>query len=178
MGMHRALLVLVVALAAGLGAGTPSVSAASQTAQRDAALERAIVDRINTIRVQHDLKPLAVARGLSNAALAHTRALASRGLFQHESADGTPFHKRVGRYYAQSGFGSWSVGENLVFGTAPFDADDAVQAWLDSPGHRRNMLSPHWREVGVGVIVAHSAPGVYGGDTVVIATADFGTRRR
>ena len=176
--MHRFALLLVVALAAMPAVAASSGTAASQTAQRQVALERAIVERINAVRAERGLRPLAVSTGLRTAAFAHTRALATRGLFQHESADGTPFHKRVGRYYGQSGFGSWSVGENLVFGTAPFWAADAVEAWLDSPGHRRNMLSPHWREVGVGVVIADAAPGVFGGDTVVIATADFGIRRR
>jgi uncharacterized protein YkwD len=176
--MHRLALLLLVVLATALAVVTPTVSAAGQTSQRDVALARAIVERINAVRAEHGLKRLAVARGLRTAAFAHTRALATRGLFQHESADGTPFHKRVGRYYAQAGFGSWSVGENLVFGSAPFGALDAVEAWLDSPGHRRNMLSPYWREVGVGVVVAQAAPGVFGGDTVIIATADFGTRHR
>ena len=176
--MPGRVLPFLVVLVTALVVAAPSGLAAGQTAQRDAALERAIVDRINTVRADHGLRPLAVSLGLRTAALAHTRALATRGLFQHESADGTPFHKRVGRYYGRTGFGSWSVGENLVFGSAPFGASDAVEAWLDSPAHRRNMLSPVWREIGLGVMVAHGAPGVFGGDTVVIATADFGTRRR
>lgn len=176
--MHRLALLLAVALAAALAVAAPSGTAASATTHRQVALERAIVERINAVRGERGLRPLAVANGLRTAAFAHTRALATRGLFQHESADGTPFHKRVGRYYGQSGFDSWSVGENLVFGTVPFGASEAVEAWLASPGHRRNMLSPHWREIGVGVVIAAGAPGVFGGDTVVIATADFGTRRR
>jgi uncharacterized protein YkwD len=169
---------LVLTLAATLVVSAPTSSAAGQAAQRDTTLELAVVQAINAIRADHGLRPLTVSKGLRVAAAAHTRSLAVRGLFQHESADGTPFDRRVRRSYRPAGFSSWSVGENLVFGSAPFAADDAVQAWLDSPPHRRNLLNGAWREIGVGAVVARNAGGVYGGDTVVIVTADFGARTR
>jgi uncharacterized protein YkwD len=173
--MTRAAIVLCAALAAGLAISAPTSTAAGQLTQRDWTLERAIVSELNDVRARHGLQPLATSTDLRAAAVAHTRAMAASGLFQHASADGSPFHERVLRYYSSHGR-SWSVGENLVFGSAPFGASNAVQAWLRSPPHRRVLLGAVWREVGVGAVVARRAPGAFGGGTVVIVTADFGRR--
>jgi uncharacterized protein YkwD len=176
--MVRAALLGTAALVAALAVAAPVSTAAGNAVQREASLERSIVDRINVIRAGHGLRPLALSTRLRAAAVVHTRSLANRGIFQHESPDGSPFHERVGRYYGTEGFRSWAVGENLVFNSAPLDAERAVKAWLDSPPHRKNLLSPGWREIGVGALLVRNAPGIYRGGTVVIATADFGTRSR
>lgn len=173
--MTRALIVLCAALAAGLAISAPTSTAAGQLTQRDSTLERAIVSEVNAVRARHGLQPLAMSTDLRAAAVAHTRAMAASGLFQHESADGSPFHERVLRYYPGRGAG-WSVGENLVFGSTPFGASSAVRSWLRSPPHRRVLLGAVWREVGVGAVVAQDAPGAFGGGSVVIVTADFGRR--
>jgi uncharacterized protein YkwD len=47
---------------------------------------------------------------------------------------------------------------------------------MDSPPHRKNLLTPGWREVGLGAVRALGAPGVYRGLDVTILTADFGVR--
>ena len=168
---------LVLLLAVALVAATPA-STATQVAQRDTSLERAVVDAVNSVRLSHGLRPLAVSRGLRASAFGHTNALAAAGLFQHESPDGTPFDRRIRKAYTPRGFASWSVGENLVFGSAPFSAEDVVQAWLESPPHRRNLLNRSWREIGVGAVLAQNAGGEYGDEPVVIVTADFGARSR
>jgi uncharacterized protein YkwD len=172
---RSAILVLVLAVAL---VGAAPGSTATQAAQRDASLERAVVNAVNAVRAAHGLRPLAVSRGLRAAAYGHTSALATSGLFQHESPDGTSFDRRIRKAYPTRGFHSWSAGENLVFGTAPFSAEDAVQAWLESPPHRRNLLSRAWREIGVGAVLAQNAGGEYGDEPVVIVTADFGVRSR
>jgi uncharacterized protein YkwD len=47
---------------------------------------------------------------------------------------------------------------------------------MQSPGHRQNILTPQWREIGLAAVTVHGAPGVYGGMDVVIVTTDFGVR--
>jgi uncharacterized protein YkwD len=49
--------------------------------------------------------------------------------------------------------------------------------WLNSPSHRRTLLTAEWREIGLGAVHVASAPGAYGGREVTILTADFGVRR-
>lgn len=169
--------ILAFVLAVALVVVAPA-STATQAAQRDTSLERAVVDAVNAVRAAHGLRPLTVSRGLRAAAYGHSTALAAAGVFQHESPDGTSFDRRIRRAYPPRGFSSWSVGENLVFGSAPFSAEDAVQAWLESPPHRRNLLSRSWREIGVGAVVAQNAGGELGDAPVVLITADFGVRGR
>ena len=48
------------------------------------------------------------------------------------------------------GFHSWSVGENLLWGAPDVGALRAFKLWLNSPPHRANLLSPRWREIGIG----------------------------
>jgi uncharacterized protein YkwD len=48
--------------------------------------------------------------------------------------------------------------------------------WLNSPPHRKILLTPRWREVGLSAVHTASAPGVYRGLEVTVLTADFGTR--
>ena len=47
---------------------------------------------------------------------------------------------------------------------------------MGSPGHRKNILQPRWREVGLSALTVPAAPGVFGGRDVVIITTDFGVR--
>jgi uncharacterized protein YkwD len=49
--------------------------------------------------------------------------------------------------------------------------------WENSPEHRKNMLDPHWREVGISAVHVSSASGVYRGLPVTIVTTDFGVRK-
>ena len=47
---------------------------------------------------------------------------------------------------------------------------------MASAPHRANLLRPGWREIGISVVGIAVAPGVYHGQTVMVATADFGAR--
>jgi uncharacterized protein YkwD len=71
----------------------------------------------------------------------------------------------------------WSVGENLLWSSPSVDASGALSMWFNSPEHRKNMLTPRWREIGLSAVHVSAAPGTYGGREVTIVTADFGVRR-
>jgi uncharacterized protein YkwD len=70
---------------------------------------------------------------------------------------------------------TWTVGENLVWGTGPLSTPQAlVTAWMNSPPHRENLLRPTFRELGVAAI-----PGtpVSGSDqTGVTVSSEYGYR--
>ena len=140
-------------------------------------LERALAVEVNALRRRHGLAPLRVSAPLAAAAAAHSRSMASRGFFSHTSADGSPFAQRVERYYAAEGYRYWSAGENLLWSSSALDARAAVQMWLASPPHRRNLLSPKWREIGFSAIHTDHGPGAFGGRDVTVVTANFGIRR-
>jgi uncharacterized protein YkwD len=142
-----------------------------------AVLESAVVDRMNQVRRAHGLRPLRLNPRLRTAALFHSRDMGRRGYFEHDSISGTPFWRRIERFYPSRGFRAWTVGENLLWGTDRYDAAFAVREWMDSPPHRENILSRSWREVGIGAAFFANAGGEYRGRAVTIMTADFGSRR-
>lgn len=135
-----------------------------------------IVRRMNAIRTARGLRPLQVSRQLSAAAAYHTNQMGLRGFFEHESANGADFWKRIERFYPSRRARSWSVGENILWGSPEVSASAAVREWMQSPPHRANILSREWREVGLGAAHFASAPGQYRGGPVTIVTADFGAR--
>jgi len=139
-------------------------------------LELDIVARMNAMRGARGLRPLRVSRGLTVAAGYHTRQMGQLGFFEHESANGAPFWRRLERFYP-AGRRYWSVGENLFFESPETTASSAVHEWMMSPGHRENILGGEFREVGVAAVHYDSAPGTYRSGPVTIVTADFGVRR-
>jgi uncharacterized protein YkwD len=170
---HLGVLLAVAALAA------PTVASGSppRTISAVDALEAGVLVEVNAVRARHKLPPLRLSPSLSSAANAHSQAMAQRGFFGHSSADGTVFWKRLQRYYRSSGYDYWSVGENLLWRSPALDPAEAVRMWLASPPHRKNLLSPQWREVGLAAVRAAAAPGAFEGLDVTIVTADFGVRR-
>jgi uncharacterized protein YkwD len=48
--------------------------------------------------------------------------------------------------------------------------------WMASPGHRENILTPSWRQIGIAVAFEPDAPGVFGGHSATLVTTDFGVR--
>ncbi|MBA2568650.1 MAG: CAP domain-containing protein [Actinobacteria bacterium] len=141
-----------------------------------AAYEADIVRRMNAIRTDRGLRALRISRQLSAAAAYHTNQMGLRGFFEHESANGAEFWKRIERFYPSSRAGSWSVGENILWGSPEISASAAIREWMQSPPHRENILSGEWREVGLGATHFPSAPGAYHGGPVTIVTVDFGAR--
>ena len=135
-----------------------------------------MLNEINTLRAQHHLATLRSNPQLANAARAHSQQMAVDGYFAHESADGSAFWRRVQRFYSSSPWSSWAIGENLLWSTPDIDASAAVGLWLKSPEHRKNLLDPRWREIGISSLRAVSAPGVFGDRDVIIVTTDFGAR--
>jgi uncharacterized protein YkwD len=140
-------------------------------------LEQEVLDNVNVLRRQHHLVPLRMSARLVAAAREHSNDMATLGYFSHSSLNGVSYNRRIARFYPRKGYRQWWVGENLVFSFAEPDAADLVDQWLHSEAHRKVMLTPRWRQLGVGAVHADSAPGVYGGREVTVITADFGVRR-
>jgi uncharacterized protein YkwD len=158
--------------------GTAVVAAPQRSGTRAAmaALESSVVARMNAVRKTHGLRALRMSRRLRTAAVFHSDDMGRRGYFEHDSLTGTPFWRRIERFYPSRGFSSWTVGENLLWGSDTYDATFAVREWMESPPHRQNLLSRAWREVGIGAVFFGRAPGEFGGRPVTIVTADFGSR--
>lgn len=164
---------VVVALAA------PSLAAPAGRPVRAAlpmSLEAGVLEQLNQIRVQYGLAPLKPNAALTASAAQHSREMGTVGYFQHESADGTLFWKRITHWYGSTGYSYWTVGENLLWSSPDVDPASALRLWMASPEHRKNILNPAWREIGVSALHFAAAPGTYGGRPVTIITTDFGER--
>jgi uncharacterized protein YkwD len=178
MTRRAARLLALSVCAAVLWAGATPAGATSQGQTAElGALERGVLADINGFRHEHNLAALKLSAKLSAAARSHSTEMAQRGYFSHDSANGTSFDRRISRYYSTSGAHYWSVGENLLWSSPDVDAMSALNMWLDSPEHRKILMTGRWREIGLSAVHVASAPGAYGGRAVTIVTADFGVRR-
>ncbi len=131
--------------------------AVAQSRDADVALERALLDATNAARAQHGLAPLAPDEGLARAARAHAAENARRGVLDHGSPDparDTPLER-----VARAGVALLEVGENLARLPVGDPPGRAVEGWLASPPHRRNLLDPSFTHVGFGA--ADGPGGVY-----------------
>jgi uncharacterized protein YkwD len=142
-----------------------------------ASLEQGVLANINSFRGDHGLAPLRLSAKLTAAARSHSTEMAQRGYFSHDSANGSSFDRRISRYYPLKGARYWSVGENLLWSSPSVDSTGALTMWVNSPEHRKILLTARWREVGLSAVHVATAPGAYGGREVTIVTADFGVRR-
>jgi uncharacterized protein YkwD len=167
-----ALAVLVVA-----GLLTASAFATDHAERTLPTLSRQVLGAVNTFRVAHGLVPLKESPALDSSARQHSLEMGKLGYFGHASADGTSFWRRIQHYYGSADYGYWSVGENLLWGAPAVTSGRALQMWVASPEHLRNLLSPQWRQIGVSAVHVAHAPGVYHGQGVTIITTDFGVRR-
>jgi uncharacterized protein YkwD len=105
-----------------------------------------VVTLTNELRADNGLDPLEVDAALSAAAEAHSLDMAEADFFSHTGSDG----EGVGDRATAAGYDWVRVGENIAAGYAT--PEEVVQGWADSPGHRRNMLSENYTEIGVGFV--------------------------
>ncbi|HEU5162914.1 MAG TPA: CAP domain-containing protein [Thermoanaerobaculia bacterium] len=122
--------------------------------------EDAIVAEMNAHRAAYGLAPLSLERRLSAAADDRADDMFEEGYFAHIGPDGrSPFLA-----VTANGYRYRTVGENLAVGYR--SARAIVDGWMRSPGHRANILSPDYRDVGIALHDGSPVRG-YGGPTVV-----------
>jgi uncharacterized protein YkwD len=124
---------------------------------------------LNRERSSRGLRAVRLNHKLSVAARAHSRDMVKRGYFDHTSPSG---HTMTGRVSA-AGYRFRSLGENIAWGSGTFATPRSImREWMDSPGHRDNILRAKFREIGIGVVTG-TPVGISGG---AVYTTDFGTR--
>jgi uncharacterized protein YkwD len=136
------------ASAADCGPVGSQVSALSQ-----AQMESSITCLVNDERTSNGLQPVTSNSDLRDAALSHSNEMINESYFEHTSPAGLTFIDRIESTGYMHGARSWTVGENLVWGTGPLSTPQAlVTAWMNSPPHRENLLRPSFRELGVAAV--------------------------
>lgn len=127
------------------------------------AVSRRVLELVNAARAQarwcgrqsfNPTTPLKLSAALGSAALAHSLDMATRDYFDHGGADGSTPASRVTR----AGYAWRVVGENIAAGVPT--PEEAVQGWLQSPGHCQNLMDPRFTDTGVGYIVNPKNPSV------------------
>jgi uncharacterized protein YkwD len=145
------------------------------TSQNVEAIRTATRCLVNRERAAHGESLLRGNAHLERAAQAHTESMAFGDYFDHIGPGGqTPLARMRASGYIYSSRLGYEVGENIAWGTLWLATPKAiVAAWMASPGHRANILDPHFRETAIGVSphppssLAHGQPGG-------IYTQDFG----
>ena len=153
----------------GVGAGDACSSAALQPDRSNlATIAEATLCLLNGERADRGLARLRFNHRLQRAALAHGNDMVRHLYFSHSGRDGSQPSERIrASGYLSNGAG-WRVGENLAWGTGELASPKAIMAaWMNSAGHRANILQPAYREVGFGVLAGNPASRDGGGATFV-----------
>lgn len=103
---------------------------------------RRIVEETNKFREKEGRKPLQSDPKLSEAALKHAEQMAREEKMSHDGFSG---------FIREAGYRFSRIAENIATFEGHFTADDIVDGWKKSPGHRKNLLDPHVSEIGVGI---------------------------
>lgn len=108
--------------------------------------EQQVITLVNQIRAQHGLKPLSANWQLSRVARYKSQDMADRNYFSHNSPTyGSPF-----QMMKQFGITYRTAGENIAQGYS--SAQAVVNAWMNSEGHRANILNASYTQIGVGYV--------------------------
>jgi hypothetical protein len=127
-------------------------------------LPGALVDETNATRVSDSLSPLKPNALLESAAQDKANDMAKNGYFAHTSPTGiTPWY-----WFQKVGYNFIYAGENLAVNFV--DSSDVMNAWMNSPEHKANILNSHFTQIGIAV-----ATGTYDGRPAVFAVQLFGT---
>ena len=171
----RAIAPLAAVSALALSAPAPAAAATCKGADADPSttslktVKRATICLLNQERGKRGLKKLKTNGRLSLASQRHSKSMVARKAFAHGNFVG---RIKAARYL--SGSGTWSVGENIAWGSGRLATpDEIVKAWMNSPPHRHNILSGKFREIGIGVARGVPVRANYDGATY---TTDFGRR--
>jgi uncharacterized protein YkwD len=137
--------------------------------------QAAVLCLLNNERAKAGLVALRLDAQLTAASLAHSQDMVANKFFAHDSPSGSSPVSRMRSVGYIPSSGAWQVGENIAWGSGSYGSLGSImQAWMNSPPHRENILDPAFRDVGVGI-----APGVpqtglqLAGATY---TTDFGQR--
>jgi uncharacterized protein YkwD len=129
----------------------------------------AILCLLNAERAKHGLVPLRQHPLLELASQRHSDDMVSRKFYEHETPDGVDPQMRL----SAVGYAPPWTGENLYTGTGSEATPvRALKRWMESPGHRENILRPEFTEVGVGIAYESPKPDITGRGAVY--TTDFG----
>src|SRR5919202_1392842 len=141
------------------------------TAATIAQASQATLCLLNDERAVAGLHPVAETPGLTQPSAAYSAQMVAQDFFAHVAPDGSTLVDRLtaARYIAPDG--DWTVGENIAWGQAQLATPrNIVIAWMNSPGHRHNILTGEFNEIGIGIALGTPGDPSWG----ATYTTDFG----
>lgn len=177
------LTLLIIAVLCSCAKKQPPPPADRATEQRGkprmhvSSLEKKIHVLVNHERQKQGLQPLAWDDSLAAIARTHSKDMTARNYFAHDSPEGYDFSYR----YKQASYacnvrvdrtiymGAENLAQNNLYNSVTtmngvptsYDwnsedklAESTVQGWMNSPGHRKNILTPHFKSEGIGIFIA------------------------
>lgn len=124
-----------------------------------------LVQKTNQKRQEGGLTPLTYNAELSTAAGQKAQHMLTNNYWAHNSPDGTtPWV-----FIKSSGYQYIFAGENLARGFST--SDDVMNAWMASPGHKENIMSSNYKEIGFAVVTGNLT-----GEETVLVVEMFGSR--
>jgi uncharacterized protein YkwD len=136
--------------------------------------------RSNDFRRAHGAAPLAVARQLTRAADAHAPRVAS--LRRHVQHSGRTAGPSTSGFVRTTSLPATGTGQSARTCSGARGRRGRCRPrrqlalWVAGPPHLAILLTPGWKQVGIGAVAAPDAGGVYDGASVLIVAADFGAR--
>jgi uncharacterized protein YkwD len=146
-------------------------AAADQLGLDQATAQQSMLCLTNFARTQSGLGALRLDTALNEAGQAKLAANVSCGEFSHTPC-GTPFSTVFATYL--SGARGYQIGENIAWGTGAYGtARQTMNGWLHSEGHRKNILTAEYRDLGIGYLPSQTFQGHTG---AALWSQQFGTR--
>ena len=147
--MKKTFCAMLLALVASLGT---SVSAECNTPENADTLATNLASGLNQSRRANGEGLLQFNRELARAAMRHACDMLENDFFAHQGSDGSSVQERV----TTVGYRPCVVAENIAWGYPR--AEQIIDGWMNSQGHRRNMLHPRIEEFGIGITQGPRGP--------------------
>ena len=143
-------------------------------------IEQLVHAKVNEKRDLEGLSKLSFDKDLAEIARYHSKDMAQNDYFAHTSPDGEEMEDRYDRFgydcRADMGGNQYATGGENIFKqsftgftfTNEELANETVEGWMQSPGHRENLLQEYWNTEGIGVYIEEE-----GSETTVYVTQNF-----
>ena len=177
---NRRLLTGAVTLVAALSPAAPALDCNNAddvpTAGGISEARDATLCLLNQERTSRGLRKLRSNSRLRDAAQSYSRNMVVNDFFDHVSPGGSTLVSRIKATRYLNGANGWSLGENIAWGgSTRATPRETVEAWMHSAGHKRNILTGGFEEIGIGIAIG--APADLPGDMPSATyTTDFGSR--
>ncbi len=124
---------------------TPTAAPTAATSS-ESAMEQEVLALVNEVRAENGLSALTWAEDIAEIARAHSADMINRSFFSHTNPDGeSPFDR-----LKSNGISYNAAAENIAYGQRTAEA--VMESWMNSSGHRANILNKNVKEIGIGAV--------------------------